>query len=186
MEDNKIVELFWARSETAITETSRKYSKYCFHISFNILHNNEDAEECVNDTYMNTWNAIPPHRPNRLSTFLGKITRNLSLQKYLKYNAQKRGSGQVDIAISELGDCIPSQTSVEQVIENIDLANTLDMFLRSLSKEARVLFVARYWSLYSILEIAELYDLNENKIKSTLMRTRNKLRKYLEREGIAL
>lgn len=186
MEDDKIVELFWSRAETAITETSKKYSKYCFRVSYNILHNSEDAEECVNDTYMNAWNAMPPHRPNRLSTFLGKITRNLSLQRYLKYKAKKRGDGQVDIVLEELEACIPSKENVEQISEEIDLINALDSFLRALAKEVRVIFVARYWQLYSIREISERYKVSESKVKSVLLRTRNKLKKHLEREGIAL
>lgn len=186
MEDNQIIELFWERSEMAITETSNKYSKYCYHISYTILHNNEDAEECVNDTYINAWKSIPPHRPNKLATFLGKITRNLSLQRYIKYKAQKRGMGQVDIALSELEECISDKTDVEQAMDEIILSETLDTFLRALPKETRVVFVARYWYLYSIHEISELYNMSESKVKSILFRTRNKLKLRLEMEGIVL
>ena len=108
MDDNKIIGLFWQRAEAAIDEVSRKYAGYCHSIAYRILYSDEDADECVNDTWLRAWNAIPPARPNRLSTFLGKITRNLSLNRYEKMNAEKRGGGVVEIAISELEDCIPS------------------------------------------------------------------------------
>lgn len=183
MEDGKIIELFWARDETAITETAKKYSKYCFRISNTILQNSEDAEECVNDTYLNAWNAMPPHRPARLSTFLGKITRNLSLQKHIKYSAQKRGGGQVELALSELEECIPAKTGVEQAAEGQLLAETLDAFLRGLPQEVRGIFVARYWYLYPVQEIAKRNGISESKVKSMLYRTRKKLKACLEREG---
>jgi RNA polymerase sigma-70 factor (ECF subfamily) len=185
MDDDKIVELFWARAERAVTETAKKYSGYCFHISYRILQNSEDAEECVNDTYLHAWNAMPPHRPQRLATFLGKITRNLSLQKYTKNHAQKRGAGQVELALSELEECIPANTSLEQIVEERLLAESLDAFLRGLRKETRMVFVARYWYLYSIQEISKHYDMSESKVKSMLHRTRKKLKVYLEREGFA-
>jgi RNA polymerase sigma-70 factor (ECF subfamily) len=185
MDDGKIVELFWVRAETAVTETAQKYSRYCFRISYTILQNSEDAEECVNDTYLHAWNAIPPHRPQKLATFLGKITRNLSLQKYIKTHAQKRGAGQVDLALSELEECIPADPGVEQIVENRLLAESLDAFLRGLQKEARMVFVARYWYLYSIQEISKHYGMSESKVKSMLHRTRKKLRAYLESEGLA-
>jgi RNA polymerase sigma-70 factor (ECF subfamily) len=185
MDDGKIVELFWARAETAVAETAQKYAKYCFRISYTILQNSEDAEECVNDTYLHAWNAIPPHRPQKLATFLGKITRNLSLQKYHKNHAQKRGAGQVELALSELEECIPADSGVEQIVEDRLLAESLDAFLRSLRREARMVFVARYWHLYSIQEISKHYDMSESKVKSMLHRTRKKLRSYLESEGLA-
>ena len=114
MEDGKIVDLYWERSETAISETANKYSRYCHSISFNILHNNEDAEERVSDTFLRAWNAMPPKRPNCLATFIGKITRNLSLDKFRKYSAEKRGLGQTEIALSELDDVVPSSSGVER------------------------------------------------------------------------
>lgn len=186
MDDNKIVELFWRRDETAIAETEQKYSRYCYHISYNILSNCEDAEECVNDTWWKAWNAMPPHRPNQLSAFLGKITRNLSLQRYLRAGAQKRGSGQTDAAFSELEECLPDPISVEQIAEDRMIGQALDRFLRSLPKETRMIFVIRYWYLCSIRDIAEQFGISESKVKTVLFRTRKKLKIYLEREGISL
>lgn len=186
MDDGAIVELYWARAEAAISETKSKYAGYCFHISYNILRCNEDAEECVNDTYLNAWNAMPPHRPNRLSTFLGKITRNLSLQRYIKYNAQKRGMGQVDVALDELDECIPSRANVEQFAEEAAISRALEDFLRALPKEARVIFVARYWYVYSIKEISAQYGVSESKVEAILFRTRKKLKSYIEGEGFTL
>ena len=125
MEDGEIVDLYWKRSENAITETSKKYSRYCHYISFNVLHNDEDAEECVNDTYIRAWNSMPTQRPNRLSTFLGKITRNLSINKYKGYTAEKRGAGQSGIILSELDECVPSSESVDQKIDEMTLADAI-------------------------------------------------------------
>lgn len=115
MEDRQIVDLYWARSENAISETERKYGRYCYYIAYNILHNNEDSEECVNDTYLNAWKAMPNQRPSKLSTFLGKITRNLSLNRWELYNAEKRGSGQIPLALDELHECIPTSNCADQL-----------------------------------------------------------------------
>lgn len=116
MKDHEIIELYWARNQLAITATADKYGSYCHTIAYNILHNNEDAEECSNDTYLGAWNSIPPQRPNRLSIYLGKITRNLALNRYKRYTAEKRGHGQVELVLSELEACIPANTCVEQAI----------------------------------------------------------------------
>lgn len=186
MDDAKIIDLFWARDETAVTETAKKYSGYCFHISYFILRSNEDAEECVNDTYLNAWNSIPPRRPDRLSAFLGRITRNLALQRYAGLNAQKRGAGQVDIALHELEDCIPDRDSESRLTDEIVLTETLNSFLGTLPKQTRTVFVLRYWSLCSVKEISEVCGMSESKIKSMLFRTRNKLRHRLETEGIVI
>lgn len=166
MDDSKIVELYWERSENAIVETSKKYSRYCCYISFNILHNNEDAEEFVNDTYMRAWNSVPPHRPNCLSTFLGKITRNLSFDKYKKYNAEKRGCGQTDFVLSELDECVPSSESVEQTIDEMALVDAINRFLTSLTQTDRKVFMRRYWYVSPVKEIAGAYGMNESKVKS--------------------
>ncbi|NLB36093.1 MAG: RNA polymerase sigma factor [Clostridiales bacterium] len=184
MDDSKIVELYWERSENAIVETSKKYSRYCRYISFNILHINEDAEECVNDTYMRAWNSVPPHRPNCLSTFLGKITRNLSYDKYKKYNAEKRGFGQTDFVLSELDECVPSSESVEQTIDEMALVDAINRFLTSLTQTDRKVFMRRYWYVSPIKEIAGAYGMNESKVKSILFRARNKLKLHLEKEGV--
>jgi RNA polymerase sigma-70 factor (ECF subfamily) len=184
MEDSRIIDLYWERSETAIGETAKKYSRYCHSISLNILHNREDAEECVNDTYLNAWNAMPPKRPNCLATFLGKIARNLSLDKYKRYTTEKRGFGQTEIALSELDEVVPSASSVEHVIDEQELVDSLNLFLRSLPKQKRILFVQRYWYLMPIKAIAEQQGKSESQVKSMLFRTRRELKLYLEKEGV--
>ena len=186
MEDKQIVDLFWARSENAISETANKYGKYCHYIAYNILHNNEDSEECVNDTYMNAWRSMPSHRPNRLSTFLGKITRNLSLNKWDQYNTEKRGAGQTMLALVELHDCIPATGDAEQIIDDLALAEVFNCFLASLPKERRKIFMRRYWYLSPIKEISTDYSISESKVKMSLLRSRNELRQLLEKEGINL
>lgn len=186
MEDSKIVELYWQRSEAAISETAKKYDKYCNHIAYNILYNSEDAEECVNDTYMRAWNAIPPHRPGRLSTFLGKITRNLALNKYKGYNTQKRGSGQTDAVLSELEECLATGGKVEDLVDEMVLVDAINRFLAGLPKEQRVVFVRRYWYMNSIKEISAQLDMNPNKVTTMLFRMRNDLKLHLEREEIRL
>lgn len=186
MEDSTIIDLFWERSDTAIGETAKKYSRYCHSIAFNILHNKEDAEECVNDTYLNAWNAIPPNRPICLATFLGKITRNLSLDKFKKYSAAKRGHGQMEIALSELDEVLPSTTSVEQAMDEKELMTLLDEFLEGLEKQKRIIFVQRYWYLMPIKAIAEQFNIGESQVKSTLFRIRKELKSHFEREGVML
>lgn len=186
MDDNQIIELYWARSENAITETSDKYGKYCHCIAYNILRNHEDSEECVNDTYLKVWEIIPPHRPERLATFLGKITRNLSLNRYEQYNAKKRGAGQINLALEELEECIPSSNNVERIIDDMELTDIFNHFLSKLTPETRKLFMRRYWYLNSVKEIAEAYGITESRVKVSLFRTRKKFKLFLEKEGINL
>lgn len=186
MDDGQIIDLYWARSETAISETANKYGKYCHTIAFNILNNSEDSEECVNDTYMRAWNAMPPKRPDRLSAFLGKITRNLSLNKYEKYAAAKRGFGQVPLALDELQECVPAAGSVEQAVEDTELIKIIDRFLAALPTDTRNVFIQRYWYLCPIKEIAEERSISESKVKMTLFRARKKLKNILEKEGMTL
>ena len=144
MEDSRIVELYWDRDETAISESSAKYGGYCYQIAFRILALREDAEECVGDTWLRAWEAMPPSRPGRLDTFLGKITRNLSLDRWRAQRAQKRWQGQAEAALEELGDCLSAPGGVEQETEAAALAESLDRFLAALPQEKRVLFVRRY------------------------------------------
>lgn len=186
MEDNKIVELYWKRSETAITETANKYGRYCNVIAFNILHNKEDAEECVNDTYLKVWGVIPTLRPQRFSAFIGKITRNLSLHKYEYYKAKKRDYDITTITIEELQDCIPNSDNVEGIIDDMMLTEVINRFLSEVSAEKRKIFMRRYWYLSSIKEIASDYQITESKVKMILLRVRKDLKKLLEQEGIAL
>ena len=137
MEDNQIIQLYFDRSEEAITQTAQKYGKYCHTIAYNILHNMEDSEECVNDTYWKAWSAIPPSKPKRLAAFLGKITRNLSLDKFRRYKADKRGGGEMALALEELGDCVSSSEKTEEYVDEMFLVETLNQFLASLSTEQR-------------------------------------------------
>ena len=140
----------------------------------------------MNDTYMKAWNTMPPQRPDRLSVFLGKITRNLSLNRYEKYNAKKRGAGQAVLVLDELKECIPSFSCVEQVVDNMVLTEIINGFLAKQSSETRKVFVRRYFYLSPVKEIASGYGISESKVKMSLMRTRNELKKVLEREGISL
>ena len=188
MEDDKIIDMFWERSETAINETEKKYSRYCYSISFNILHNAEDAAECVNDTYLRAWNSIPPNRPKYFSSFLGKITRNLSLDKFKSRNAEKRGFGQIEIALSELDECI-SVSNVEREISKTtekELTELINIFLENLPKQKRIMFIQRYWYLMSVKTISEHSNKSESQVKSALFRIRKKLKIFLEKEGIAI
>ena len=186
MDDSRIVDLYWMRNERAITETESKYGKYCYAIAYNILCNHEDAEECVNDTWLNAWKSIPPQRPNRLSTYLGKITRNLSLDRWKLLTAQKRGRGQVELVLSELAGCVPAQTDMEQITDEMVLVNAIETFLRAQPRTERNIFVGRYWYLHSIRDLAGAYRISESKVASLLYRMRNKLRLHLEKEEIYL
>lgn len=179
MEDTRIVQLYWDRDQKAISETATKYGNYCTSIAKNILGNNEDAEECVNDTYMNAWNSMPPHRPNMLSTFLGKITRNLSFNRYKHNNADKRGGSEISAVLDELSGCVSGKENVEQEIEYKELVKTIDSFLDTLSSEKRSIFICRYWYTDSISEIAKQFNMRENTVSMTLNRIRVKLQKYL-------
>jgi RNA polymerase sigma-70 factor (ECF subfamily) len=181
-----ILDLYWARSESAINETAKKYGSYCITIANNILQNNEDAEECVNDTYHKTWETIPPQRPTIFRAFLGKITRNLSLNKYKGQRAKKRDGNDIDLMYSELEDCIPSSNSVEMESETNQVIDAINSCLLSMDSENRLVFVRRYWYADSIQAIAARFQMSESKGKSMLFRTRNKLRTYLENEGVIL
>lgn len=184
MDDRLIINLFNERSENAISETAAKYGKYCHSIAFNILNNEEDTEECVNDTYMKAWEVIPPQIPEKLSAFLGKITRNLAISKYRHNNTQKRGGGQVALVLEELAECIPAENNTEQVVADKLFVEALNAFLEELSEEKRKIFMQRYWYLRPVAEIAQEFSVSESKVKMTLLRTRNTLKLFLEKEGI--
>lgn len=186
MQDSQIVGLYFERSEQAISQTAEKYGNFCNTIAYNILHNLQDSEECVNDTYLRAWNTIPPKKPEKLSTFLGRITRNLALDKYRRYSAQKRGGSETELVLDELENCVSSLESTDDSIDELELAETINSFLSSLSSESRKIFVRRYWYVCTIKEIANDYDLSESKVKMLLMRSRNQLREILEKESITL
>ena len=184
MEDETILDLYFAREERAIAETGKKYSGYCRAIAFNILRSHEDTEECVSDTWLHAWNAMPPQRPSILSSFLGRITRNLSFDRCRRQNAEKRGGGSLPLALDELSECVPAPGRVEQALEARELAEAIDRFLRTLPERECSIFLRRYWYVDSVQDIAARYALRENTAKSILFRTREKLRRYLAGEGI--
>lgn len=182
MEDEKIIELFFARSEQGIRELDGKYGKACSRLSYNIVNNTQDAEECVNDAYLGAWNAIPPARPNPLLSYILKIVRNISLNSYWKKMAAKRG-GQYTVALEEIEACIADKKSVEEEIEASELAHIIEKFLDTLTVENRVIFIRRYWFSESCRDIAGYVGLSEKNISVRLTRIRGKLRQYLiERE----
>lgn len=183
MEDERIVELFWERSEDAIKETSEKYGSYLTSISYSILSNIEDAKECVNDTYHDAWNCIPPHRPSILSSFLGKITRRISISKWRWLHAEKRGGSEMILALEELTECVSGTGTVEGEIHRKELAALLNGFLGNLSETERNIFLRRYWYLDSISAIAKQYGFSESKVTSMLHRIRKKLHALLAKEG---
>ena len=186
MDDKQIVALYFQRREQAIEETAAKYGNYCYAIARNILDNQEDAEEAVNDAYMGLWNAIPPHKPAVLSTFLGKITRRAALKRWTQNRTQKRGGGETALALEELSEYISVGGGPETVIETAELTQLLNRFLQTLPKEERTVFVCRYWYLDPIRDIAQRFDCSQSRVKSMLARTRKKLHTYLKKEGIDL
>ncbi len=184
MEDEKIVQLYLERNEQAITETRNKYDRYCFSISRAILNNQQDCEEAVSDTYLSTWNAIPPHHPVNLATFIGKICRRLSLNKWRMLSAEKRGGGEVTLSLDELEGCIGDDKSFSESLKEKQLAETIDEFLSTLKENERKVFVCRYWYFDSIIDIAKRFRYTQSKTKMMLKRTRDRLKEYLIKEGV--
>ena len=182
MQDGEIIELFFARSEQAIIELSKKYGTVCQRVANNILNNSLDAEECVNDAYLGAWNTIPPQKPNPLLTYVSRIVRNLAVAKYHSNTAIKRNSF-YDAALDELEGCLASSASVEDELTAKELSAALDRFLDTLEQENRVMFVRRYWYSDSISEIAKRFHISNNYASVCLSRIRGKLKKYLEKEG---
>ena len=183
MNDTEIVELYWNRKERAVEETAKKYGSYCYAIAYNILSNHEDSEESVNDTYIEAWNAIPPHRPLILSSFLGKITRRLAIDKWRSDHAQKRGGGELACVLDELAECVAYEDSAERHLEKQMLSQAINDFLRTLSETERKIFVCRYFYMESVEFVCERFGYSVSKVKSILFRTREKLRIYLQKEG---
>ena len=186
MDDKLIIDLYWARSESAVSKTAEKYGNYCFSIAVNILQNQADAEECVNDTYLKAWEAIPPQRPGILGSFLGKITRNLALNKYQEQRTKKRGGGEVSLLLSELEDCIPSLSTVESEHDSNIVVEAINSCLISMNSESRNVFVRRYWYADPVKAIAARFQMSESKVKSMLFRARKTLKAHLEKEGVIL
>ena len=183
MEDSRIIELYWTRSEQAISESASKYGGYCRSIAYNILRNAEDAEESVSDTWLDAWNAMPPHRPNVLSAFLGKITRRVSIDRWRAKNAEKRGGTELTLALTELEECVAGTGDVEDEVVQGELEKVFHAFLAELPVTERRVFLCRYWYLESIRTISGRFGFSESKVTSMLRRTRLKLRARLTKEG---
>ncbi len=183
MDDKEILDLYWRRDSSAIWATAEKYGSYCKTIAINILENNEDADECVNDTYLNAWNSIPPRRPKMLATYLGKIVRNLSFDRYRRRQADKRGAGQMEMVLEELSECVSGRDSVEVEIDRKELVRELDKFLGTLPKELSGIFLCRYWYAMPIGEIAGKFGKTESNVSVILNRLRKKLKNYLLEQG---
>ena len=183
MDDAKILDLYFARSEQAIQETDTKYGGLCYRIAYNVLNCREDSEETVSDTYLTAWKRIPPTRPNVFSAFLSKITRNLAINRWKANRRQKRGGGQIDIALDELDDVADGKEDAEKRCESRELILAYNRFLAQLPRAQRELFLMRYFYLDPISKISGKTGYSESKVKSMLFRTRNKLRDTLEKEG---
>ena len=184
MEDRKIVDLYWQRDENAIPETAAKFGGYCRTIAYNILSDAEDAEECLNDTWLRAWNTMPTNRPSRLAPYLGKLSRWISLTRLREKTSLKRGGGETELVLDELAEAVDSGADVEKAVELKELNAALRRFLKSLGETERQVFLARYWFIASIAEIAEKFGFSESKVTSMLHRTRKKLLAYLKEEGL--
>lgn len=186
MEDSKIVDLFWSRDERAVEESRQRYGGYCFSVAQGILDDPQDAEEVVADTWLHAWNSIPPERPKFLKQYLAKLTRNLALSLWRSQNARKRGGGQVELALEELGECIPSPATAHGHLEGQELKKSINAFLSAQPRRDRNVFLRRYFYLEETAQIAARYGLTEDNVFQILSRTRRKLKKYLKKEGYAL
>lgn len=186
MQDEQIVALYWGRKESAIEETQRKYDRYLTKIAYNILADMEDSKESVNDTYLSAWNSMPPHKPNILSTYLAKITRRISIDIFRKRNRKKRLASEYALSLEELGECISEGDTTEAAVDMQFLAEAINDYLRSISEEARNVFIGRYYFMDSVKEVAGYCGMSEGKAKTLLYRTRCGLKAYLEKEGMDL
>ncbi len=183
MDDREIVQLYFDRNPVAIQETVRKYKNYCTYIAKNILGNDQDAEECVNDAFHNTWNSIPPKKPENLGAYIGKITRHLSFDYYRRAHTEKRGKGELTIVLDELKECVSGKETPEQEIDRKELGAAINGFLDTLSKEKCDIFVCRYWYAFSISQIAKKFQKTDTNISVILSRLREELKKYLNERG---
>ncbi len=184
MEDRQIVELYWQRAEEAIHATAAKYGAYCRTIANNILANEEDAEECVNDTWLKAWNSMPDNRPTLLGAYLGKLTRWLSLSRLRERGRLKRGGGETSLALDELAEVVSDGSDIQRELEIRELNAAVRVFLKSLEETEREVFLSRYWFLLPVKEIAARFGFSPNKVSTLLHRTRRKLQSYLKEEGL--
>ena len=183
MEDHAIVDLYWSRNPEAIHQTGEKYGGYCGAIARNILADRRDAEECVNDTWLKAWNAMPENRPSLLAPFLGKITRNLAFTRWRAGHTEKRGKGELPLVLDELGECV-SPADTLQAVEAAELEREVNRFLRALPERERNVFLRRYWFTEPLADIAKRYGMREATVRTSLFRSREKLRRYLRKEGL--
>lgn len=183
MEDSRIVELFWARDERAIEEAARRHGGLCRALALRVLGDLRDAEECVSDALLAAWDSIPPARPEKLSAYLARLTRNHALKRCRDRSRLKRGGREYDLAYEELDECLTGRESVEGTLERRELSTAIAAFLRTLPRTERQLFLCRYWYFDSIAELSRSFGFSESKVKSMLGRSRSKLRRYLEKEG---
>lgn len=186
MEDREIIGLFFKRDETALREVSQKYGTYCKAIARNILNNTEEAEECVNDTYMRAWESIPPKKPSVLSAYLGRITRNLALNRIRFFKSQKRGGGESDLSFDELDEFVSGKYSVEIESERKEVVAALNAFLDKLPARQRLLFVGRYWGCCDLAELAKRHGMSRSAVSENLAKTREMLRNYLSKRGFEI
>lgn len=186
MNDEQILALYAARDDQAVVETDRKYGRYCFCLAQDILHDPQDSEEIVSDTYLHTWNAIPPQKPDIFRVFLAKVTRNLAFTRWRSYRAQKRGGGQMELVLEELGECVSSPDAVDDNWNRRELEHAIRKFLKQLSSRDQNLFVRRYFFVESTDAIAMRYGMKPGTVLRALSRSREKLRNYLIQEGFAL
>ena len=186
MEDSRIVDLYWCRDARAVEETQAKYGRYCYSVAHNILGNHADAEEAVNDTWLGAWNSIPPHRPAMLGAYLAKLTRRIAITVWQAARTQKRGGGEVALALEELSACIPGGTEPQRELEGAELSRILRGFVSTLKEPEKTVFLRRYWYLDPLDIIAADTGYSLSKVKSLLFRTRNKLRNHLKKEGYDL
>ncbi len=184
MHDTDLIQLYWDRDESAIRETEKIYGTYCFSIADHILHNQQDAEECVSDTWLRTWQTIPPGRPTRFRLFLARITRNLAFDMYRKHHSEKRGNGEFDAVLDELAECVAGSEDVEKAFDARQFRQGMNAFLKQLPQRERILFIRRYFYADPVKEIAEEYHMNANHVSVILQRVRKKLKIYLEQEDL--
>ncbi len=184
MEDQAIIDLYWQRSDRAIAESDSKYGNYCGAIAANICGNQEDAEECVSDTWFTAWNQMPPRRPSILSAFFGAITRNQAINRVRSRQREKRGGGQMDLVLSELEECLAAPDDVEKTVEMQELMRAVRKFVGTLREEDRTLFLARYYYMAPVAQIAQRLRCSESKVKTTLYRLRKQLKKKLKEDEL--
>ena len=186
MDDKTIIDQLWERSEGILSVISTKYGKLCRSLAFGILRSDEDAEECVNDTYLKVWETIPPSRPENLRAYIAKLTRNISIDRLRGAKRQKRSDGEREVALDEIADIIPGGTSPEEILGEKELASVIDAFVREQNEDARLIFIARYWSYKSVAEISRELGFSQSKVKTTLYRVREELKEKLEKEGYGI